>query len=667
MRYARWLDHLPPWASWGALAISEVFTGRELAYMAFPLLIAAAVEAAGLNLSRWRRLVEVACLLGLVLCRLARLGWVIVIILLLFMLCGARLALPREPAQRRQIVFMSFLLFLLTAVANTSISFLPMALLWTAIAAAALLQLNWEKRPVREGAALGMPPLKKAITWTIAAAAISSGLFLILPRPVLRWRPLPFGVHGFFGATAGLSDSLSLEGSGEIRGNTEVVARILPPAGISEDERKAMESRMPLLIGFYLESPVDGRWERARRSPRRRDVWELSPLQDLAYVEYFVYPTPTGLIPMPYGRLNILPPSNMRIDFAGNGVTRWSYPIARPMPFHFVLDELRYEPVTETQIGTRGLLDTDPTTIEALRWSLGVAPETVGAGDLAHLLSSELQAFRYTLRNPSGGAKDPLGDFLNRSKAGHCEYFAHALASALRYRGVASRVVNGYRLGQWIEEGGYWLVTQDQAHSWVEYADPEAGAWMPIDPTPPGSASYHRRWLLTEKISRTVDAMRFRWDRYVVRFSDAEQLKGLAWAQSSVSKMWSLRPNKTASYTMMAVLAVLFLLPTAWKRGGWGLLFRGSVPSGAVLALRPLIRASGIQPGTGETIRGWFTRLCAQCPERSGRLLRLAELVEGRVYGGTGADIATPIKDEAREWRRERGRPGPNSKCRAQF
>jgi len=42
------------------------------------------------------------------------------------------------------------------------------------------------------------------------------------------------------------------------------------------------------------------------------------------------------------------------------------------------------------------------------------------------------EGFEYTLENPSGTAVDPLADFLFRSRAGHCEYYATAQAVMLR-------------------------------------------------------------------------------------------------------------------------------------------------------------------------------------------------------------------------------------------
>jgi hypothetical protein len=286
-------------------------------------------------------------------------------------------------------------------------------------------------------------------------------------------------------------------------------------------------------------------------------------------------------------------------------------------------------------------------------------------------LADDLRAFGYTLDNPSGGAKDPLGDFLTRTRAGHCEYFAHALASALRHRGVASRVVVGYRLGAWIEGGGYWLVTQREAHGWVEYVDPDRGEWVTVDPTPAAPAGRRGRPTLPERLGHMMDAARFRWDRHVVRFSGAEQRAGLAWARARAYGMGpALRgTGKREAAAFAALAAAAATIFALWaKRDRLGRILRPSGalgPPGAVPALRPLIRASGVPPLGGETMRSWAARLGELRPDRRARLARLADLAEDAVYGCApdgprrAADVARRAADEARAWKRKAKRGAP--------
>ena len=76
--------------------------------------------------------------------------------------------------------------------------------------------------------------------------------------------------------------------------------------------------------------------------------------------------------------------------------------------------------------------------------------------------------FRYTLDIERVSQLDPLQEFLFVRRAGHCEYFAAAMAVMLRSLGVPARVVNGFQRGEWNPYGQYYIVRYYDAHSWVE-------------------------------------------------------------------------------------------------------------------------------------------------------------------------------------------------------
>ncbi len=78
--------------------------------------------------------------------------------------------------------------------------------------------------------------------------------------------------------------------------------------------------------------------------------------------------------------------------------------------------------------------------------------------------------------------EQPVDYFLFESKRGYCEYFASSFATLLRLAGIPSRLVGGYLGGDYNELGGYYLVTENRAHVWVEALD-EQGAWQRLDPS----------------------------------------------------------------------------------------------------------------------------------------------------------------------------------------
>ena len=77
----------------------------------------------------------------------------------------------------------------------------------------------------------------------------------------------------------------------------------------------------------------------------------------------------------------------------------------------------------------------------------------------------------------------PLEDFLLRTRAGHCEYFATATVHLLRAAGIPARYAVGYAVHEWSALEGRYVVRASDAHSWaLAWVD---GAWREIDTTPP--------------------------------------------------------------------------------------------------------------------------------------------------------------------------------------
>ncbi len=97
-----------------------------------------------------------------------------------------------------------------------------------------------------------------------------------------------------------------------------------------------------------------------------------------------------------------------------------------------------------------------------------------------HLSSSD---FVYTLEAPTLPSQNPVDAFIHEYRAGHCEYFASAMALMVRGLGVPARLVMGYRGGVWDETEDAYLVQADMAHVWVEVYFPGWG-WVDFDPSP---------------------------------------------------------------------------------------------------------------------------------------------------------------------------------------
>src|SRR5438445_13833159 len=101
--------------------------------------------------------------------------------------------------------------------------------------------------------------------------------------------------------------------------------------------------------------------------------------------------------------------------------------------------------------------------------------------------------YGYTLELPRVRPADSLANFLFERKQGHCEYFASAMAVMLRTLHIPSRVVNGFRTGEFNDLTGNYVVRASNAHSWVEAYFPGYG-WVSFDPTPAGPSPVHNGW-----------------------------------------------------------------------------------------------------------------------------------------------------------------------------
>lgn len=120
-------------------------------------------------------------------------------------------------------------------------------------------------------------------------------------------------------------------------------------------------------------------------------------------------------------------------------------------------------------------------------------PRELTKMEIAQALESHLRdsgEYRYSLDlsivDPS---IDPVEDFLINRKAGHCEYFATALALMLRAERIPARVVTGYKGGIPNPDRGEWLEVQQRfAHAWVEAWIDDNG-WTTLDATPAAERS----------------------------------------------------------------------------------------------------------------------------------------------------------------------------------
>jgi hypothetical protein len=91
------------------------------------------------------------------------------------------------------------------------------------------------------------------------------------------------------------------------------------------------------------------------------------------------------------------------------------------------------------------------------------------------------QNFKYAENVPQH--QYPLDAFLFTDKRGYCQHFAGAAALMLRMLGIPVRVASGFAPGTLDSKTHEYVVTDLDAHSWIEVWFQGIG-WVPFDPTP---------------------------------------------------------------------------------------------------------------------------------------------------------------------------------------
>lgn len=175
--------------------------------------------------------------------------------------------------------------------------------------------------------------------------------------------------------------------------------------------------------------------------------------------------------------------------------------------------------------------------------------------------------YRYSTRDLATGDR-AVELFLFEKKRGHCEFFASSFALLLRAAGVPCRLVGGYLGGEYNELGGYYLVTDDKAHVWVE-AYIEGRGWVRIDPsglaanagdvwTQPGGRSIKLRIIMA------LDAFNHVWNRSVITYDFKQQM---SIAGRLGSRLQRVDPSKVLRSSVPYLAGILLLAALVFAAG----------------------------------------------------------------------------------------------------
>jgi hypothetical protein len=253
----------------------------------------------------------------------------------------------------------------------------------------------------------------------------------------------------------------------------------------------------------------------------------------------------------------------------------------------------------------------------------------------------------YTL-DPPRGTGDPLINFLLRSKAGHCEYFASAAAMMLAARGVPARLVTGSYGGEVGALSETIVVRGANLHAWVE-ADLDGSGFQVVEPTPPSgvppATSRVSWWRRLVTVGREIEVF---YDRRILGFDSGDQLQLTHTFRDSFSgatrslKFWKgtstgVLPGGAKVAVVLLGLSVLALIALR------GIVRRPALPPAtrAYLALRRLLaqRIGVVGPGVAPA------EVARRFEERAPLSGEDARAVVGAycesAFGGRATDAAT--------------------------
>jgi protein-glutamine gamma-glutamyltransferase len=262
-------------------------------------------------------------------------------------------------------------------------------------------------------------------------------------------------------------------------------------------------------------------------------------------------------------------------------------------------------------------------------------------------------------QNPAR-SRYPLATFLV-AKVGYCQQFAGEMALLLRMGGVPARVATGFTTGTYDSATKRWLVSDIDAHAWVEAWFPHYG-WVTFDPTPAAAPA------LGGGKTTVSEFGTFSTYGEVLHSRQAATPAGSSTAHTAIHKRSSSSPVLPVVLAVLLVLLAVGLV--AWRRTGGldsdGLiaeLERAMARSGRPLSedvtLAALERRFRTSPDAAAYIRTLrLSRFSSghRLPTLSQRRALRARLRAGLGLGGTLRSLwALPPRPEHRRRRIEKG------------
>jgi hypothetical protein len=408
----------------------------------------------------------------------------------------------------------------------------------------------------------------RRLTAFVSAIAIATAvvIFLLFPRGAGAgmFGPMPFRPAQ---TLTGFSENVSFEQLAKITQSNEKVATVI----VTRNGQRVSGAEPLLLRGVALDL-YNGRpnatrfgsaWQWVRSPTRFDDTRAVDRGQTLQleddppaggdrYVQTVqLQPTGTRALFAIAGPVRFTPRRDLKVKFnMADGVLQTEEPLGVPVEYEVASTgvlpaDIRPNPSQEEgRVRAERWNRIDPrvrkyalnpdvtgpppaTAARAGAASLGEArPQTVYVHALDEQIARNIEqhlrsTFSYTL-DLTDSAKlrredDPMVEFLYTLKRGHCEYFAGAMALMCQSLGMQARVVNGFKCDEFNEMGGYYIVRQSHAHSWVEVLT--TSGWQTFDPTSAREEARSERGLW-QQVTHFFNFLEFTYGNAVIAYDN---------------------------------------------------------------------------------------------------------------------------------------------------
>jgi len=281
----------------------------------------------------------------------------------------------------------------------------------------------------------------------------------------------------------------------------------------------------------------------------------------------------------------------------------------------------------------------------------GEIADRLGLGRLPPALAREAverffaSGFRYATYQPTGsGGGSSLSDFVLRTKAGHCEYYATATVLLLRAGGVPARYATGFSAQEYSTLEDAYIVRVRHAHAWVRAWI--GGAWIELDTTPSawaaiedGDASW---WAPVSDLWAWV---RFRLARIGAGVRDEDQVAAIGAGVACLLALWfGWRLYRQRQLMMFGKRAGK---PDAGNSNAQG-------ADSELFQIERLLSQAGFARAEGETVMAWLARIGDRLPAGldAGTLTPIARLHNRYRFDplGLSAPERAQLRALAQQW-----------------